>query len=431
VHKINCWSVRLVAFIGLFFTSSVQANEPEMVRPESLSQGFVLVVKDESGKANKDNPMYFASSINGWNPADEEAILIGRSDLRWQYVIDRDMMGVGVQFKFTLGGWDREELDSDGNPIANRSLPLVDASKLRDGERPTIELVVQDFREPQSLAEQVRKSGFYHKLEVTGDVHRLQVQGGAGGAESMTRDLQIWTPPGYNDRENHNKTYPVLYMFDGQHLFEHLPHTPGEWHADETATRLVESGMVEPMIIVGIPNSGAHRLREYLPFGSYKNIEGDGRAGMEWVVREVMPRVERAFRVRSEAGSRTIGGASLGGAMALYGSTAYPDLFSAAVIESLPMLGDDGQSAKEYMGSISQWPNRVFVGVGGKEVSNDSADEERNRSYVEWAKELDSILSENGVNSSNRLLVVEPDANHNEIAWAQRFERALLFLYSE
>ncbi|MBL4698490.1 MAG: hypothetical protein JKX70_06635 [Phycisphaerales bacterium] len=230
----KCWySLGLIVVVLSIFQMPA-LGEPEMVRPESLAQGFVLVVTDSSGEANKDNPIYFAGSINGWNPADEESMLSGRSDLRWQIVIDKDLQGVSVQFKFTLGGWDREELDSEGNSIPNRSLPMVDVSELKDGERPVIELTVIDFREPVSLAEQVRQSGFYHTLVVTGDVSRLSVQGGAGGAEAMTRDLQIWTPPGYNDPENAEKIYPVLYMFDGQNLFEHIPGLPGEWGADET-----------------------------------------------------------------------------------------------------------------------------------------------------------------------------------------------------
>ena len=155
---------------------------------------------------------------------------------------------MGVQFKFTLGGWDREELDAEGSSIANRSLPMVDRSLLKAGERPVIELSVVDFRESVSLAEQVRQSGFYHKLVVTGDVHRVSIQGGAGGAQAVTRDLQVWTPPGYGDEENADREYPVLYMFDGQNLFEQLPGLPGEWHADETATRLIESGQIEPVI---------------------------------------------------------------------------------------------------------------------------------------------------------------------------------------
>lgn len=425
------WSA-LVVFVltSVIFQGSAIA-EPEMVRPETLSQGFVLVVTDSAGKANKDNPMYMASSINGWNPADADSIMTGRSDLRWQIVIDKDLQGVGVQFKFTLGGWDREELDGEGNAIANRKLPLVDVSKLKDGERPVIELTAANFREPTSLAEEVRKSGFYHKLEVTGDVSRLPVRGGAGGAQATTRDLLIWTPPGYNDKENANRAYPVLYMFDGQNLFEQLPGVPGEWKIDETATRLIESGKVEPVVIVGIPHSGVHRLAEYLPFGSYQGVQGEGADTMEWVIHEVMPRVERAFRVKTDRASTSIGGASLGGSMAIYGSTAYPDRFANAIVESLPLLNDHGRAAMTYLSSVKRWPDKVFLGMGGKEVGNDSADADLNRQYTQWAQTIDLGLAAAGMSDDQRMLVIEPEANHNEIAWANRFERAMLFIYGK
>jgi len=409
----------------------IASGEPEMVHPETLPQGFVLVVTDQSAKADKGNPMYFASSINGWDPADPEHKLSARSDLRWQIVIDRDLHGVGIEFKFTLGGWDREELNAQGDAIDNRHLPLVDVSKLKKDERPVIELSVVNFREPVSLAEQVRKSGFYHKLEVTGDVTRLPVRGGAGGAETMTRDLLVWTPPGYNDPANAEKTYPVLYMFDGQNLFEQLPGVQGEWHADETATKLIESGEIEPMIIVGIPHSGAHRLAEFLPFGSYKGVEGDGRNAMDWVVHEVMPRVERAFRVKTDRASTAIGGASLGGSMALYGSTAYPDLFSKAIIESLPMMSDHGQATVAYLSAVKHWPDKVFIGMGTNETGNDPSDDELNAQYTLWAQTIDLGLEASGLGDDQRMLVIEPDANHNEDAWAARFARALRFLYTK
>jgi predicted alpha/beta superfamily hydrolase len=425
------WSTLVIFLISFFACQIFAAGEPEMVRPETLPQGFVLVVTDQSGKANKDNPMFLAGSINGWNPTDADWLLSGRSDLRWQIVIDKDLQGVGVQFKFTLGGWDREEVDAQGKAIPNRSLPMVDVSGLKKNEKPVIELTVVEFREPVSLAEQVRKSGFYHELVVTGDVTRLEVRGGAGGAQAITRDLQIWTPPGYNDPANASKTYPVLYMFDGQNLFEQLPGIPGEWGADETATRLVESGKVEPMIIVGIPHSGEYRLSEYLPFGSYKGVEGDGKAAMEWVLREVMPRVERAFRVKTDRASTSIGGASLGGSMALYASTAYPDRFANAIVESLPMMGDEGHAAMTHLSSVKHWPDKVFVGMGGKEVGNDPADDELNKKYQQWAQMLDLGLGASGLDAEHRLLVIDPDANHNEIAWAKRFEQALLFLYGK
>jgi len=415
-----------LTLVSSLLVSGALARAPEMVQPESLDQGFVLIVDDLSGMANKDNPIDLASSINGWNPKDEQYILSGRSDTRWQIIVDHDFEGATLQFKFTLGGWDREELDGSGNAIGNRMLPKIDKSRLRPGERPVIELTIPEFRVPVPLSEQVRASGIYRELDVTGTVRRLEVRGGAGGAQAMTRDLLVWLPPGYDEPRHADRAYPVLYMFDGQNLFEQLPGVPGEWHADETATELIESGRIEELIIVGIPHAGEHRIREYMPSGGYPGIEGDGAACLEWVVREVMPRVERAFRVKTGRAHTAIGGASLGGAMALYASTEMPDRFGRAIIESLPLRLRGGLLS--HLRDANGWPEKVFVGVGGKEVSRDASDSARNRLYAKWGREVSGRFAER-IGAGNTEFVLEQDAVHNEDAWSSRFDDALVFLF--
>ncbi|MGJ8635608.1 MAG: alpha/beta hydrolase-fold protein [Phycisphaerales bacterium] len=402
--------------------------EPEMVRPETLPQGFVLIVKDNSGMADKDNPIYLAGSINGWNPSDEEMTLSGRSDTRWQIIVDRDLHGVGLEFKFTLGGWDREELDENGESIPNRTLPLVDASALSNGERPVIEIEIPKFRVPVALSEQVRQQGIYRELEVTGTVQRVEVRGGAGGAEAMTRDLQVWLPEGYNDAKNADHRYPVLYMFDGQNLFSQMPGVPAEWGIDETLTDLIASGRVEPMIVVGIPHSGEHRIREFMPIGSYKGIEGDGAACMDWVMSEVMPKINRAFRVRTDRDSTAIGGASLGGAMALYGSTMYPDTFGKALIESLPMI--DQEATIQHIGSAKRGPSMVVIGMGSSEVGTDPSDAEKNKQYVDWASKVTREMSDSfGMSRKECKLIIGKGDVHNESAWSNRFAESVQFLF--
>lgn len=404
------------------------AMEPDMVRPETLPQGFVLIVKDNSGMANQANPIYLASSINGWNPSDEESLLSGRSDTRWQIVIDRDLHGVGMQFKFTLGGWDREELDENGESIANRSLGLIDRSKLKENERPVIEIEIPQFRVPVALSEQVREQGIYRALEVTGTVKRVEVRGGAGGAEAMTRDLLVWLPEGYDEPKNADRSYPVLYMFDAQNLFDQMPGVPGEWNIDETLTDLIGKGKVEPMIVVGIPHSGEHRISEFMPMGSYKGIEGDGAACMDWMIREVMPKVSRAFRVEQGREHTAIGGASLGGAMALYGSTQYPELFGRALIESLPMIGKD-PTVSQIKGAKG-FPSKFVIGMGSAEVGTDSANDEMNAQYVDWAKEVDAMLARQArLSKSDHKLIIGQGQVHNETSWSARFGEAIVFLF--
>lgn len=424
----------LVSMIALTGTpavagSAVSMEEPDMVQPELLPQGFVLVVTDEKRTATPDQPIYFASSINGWNPADPDFVLSPRSDTRWQIIIDKIPANTTIAFKLTMGGWDREELDGSGNSIDNRSLPKIDRSKLAPGEKPVIEVTVPQFRTPVALSEQVRESGPYRKLSVTGDVRRLAVQGGAGGAEALSRDLLVWLPDGYDQPENAGRRYPVLYMMDGQNIFEAMPGLPGEWGVDEAAQTLIAAGKVEPLIIVGVPHAGEHRLSEYLPVGAIQGQSGDGANFVAWMRVEVMPRVERAFRVKRGPEHTGIGGASLGGAIALYASTKHPEVFGKAIVESLPLLADDGVAARAYLDGVRAWPGKVFVGMGGREVGNGAADESRNAKYRAWAQEIDSRMAKGGVGSDNRRLLIDPEANHNEPAWAARFPTALEFLF--
>lgn len=409
--------------------AAVSFAEPDMVQPELLPQGFVLVVEDVSRTATPDQPIYFASSINGWNPADPDFVLSPRSDTRWQIVIDKIPANTTIAYKVTMGGWDREEVDETGSSIENRSLPKIDRSKLAPGERPVIEIKVPQFRIPAPLADVVRQSGPYRRLEVTGDVRRLPVQGGAGRAEALTRDLLVWLPPGYHAPENAGRSYPVLYLMDGQNVFEALPGLPGEWGVDETAMELIEAGAIRPLIIVGVPHAGEHRLTEYLPFGSIQGNEAAGPEFVAWMRREVMPRVERAFRVASGPENTGIGGASLGGAISLYAATKHPDVFGRVIVESLPLLPDNGDAARAYLDSVSAWPQRVFVGMGGREVSNNERDAERNAMYRAWAEEVDARLAAAGLGADDRRLRIDADANHNEPAWAARFPDALRFLF--
>ena len=412
----------------LWSVTTCLGNAPDMVRPETLPQGFVLIVKDNSGMANKDNPIYLASSINGWNPSDEEMILSGRSDTMWQIVIDRNLHGVGLEFKFTLGGWDREELDAAGESIANRTLGLIDQSMLSPNERPVIEIEIPKFRVPVALSEQVREQGIYRALDVTGTVKRIEVRGGSGGAEASTRDLIVWLPEGYSDEANAESRYPVIYMFDGQNLFDQMPGVPGEWGIDETLTSLIAEGRIEPLIVVGIPHSGEHRIREFMPIGSYEGIDGDGAACMDWVVSEVVPKVNRAFRVQEGPQRTAIGGASLGGAMALYGSTVYSDIFGMAIIESLPMIGQTPTT--EHIKQTNGGPRKFVMGMGSAEVGNDQADSEKNQHYVEWAKTVHELLAGWGhLQDEDHKLIIGDGHVHNENAWSARFGEAIEFLF--
>jgi predicted alpha/beta superfamily hydrolase len=103
----------------------------------------------------------------------------------------------------------------------------------------------------------------------------------------------VWLPPGYDDAANAQVRYPVLYLQDGQNIFDHAPPTPGEWHADETADRLIRAGDMRPIVIVGIPNSGTARAEEYVPVLWRQGFASVADEYLAWVTGVVKPLIER------------------------------------------------------------------------------------------------------------------------------------------
>jgi len=441
VHDENAWAERLPgAFAFLFGTptkpsdesapsANLAPNPNDLIDPQRLEQGFTLVVRDASGMATADNPIYFASNENNWNAEDEDRRLTLREDGLWAIDLERPELEQRVEFKFTQGGWGRVETNPDGSEIDNRRLREVDVTTFAAGEKPEIVYQIEAFRTPEDAAELLHgREG--EPDDITGDLRTMVVTGGGGRASGTERELRVWLPEGYDDRANRTRRYPVLYMMDGQNLFTQTPGLPGEWGADETATRLIAEGVVEPLIIVGVPNAGRYRADEYLPFGDLPGIEPDGEGFVRWLTGTVMPAVESEFRVDHRRGNVGVGGASLGGLIALYAATEHSDRFGRVLIESCSKIGEDAEAEVErLMDDASLVPTRAYVGMGGREVSFSERDTERNAAYRDWAVSIDAMLGKAGVRVDDRLLVIGEGHHHHEPAWNARFGKALAFLF--
>lgn len=420
-------ALALLLSSSLSQASSVQPDE--LLQPEQLEQGFVIVVDDIARIASPDRPMYLASNFGGWDPASRAFKMTQRSDGRWQMVFDKPERTGTIQFKFTLGSWDFVETDPDGADIENRTLPKIDPTKLADGERPVFEMRVPRFRSPADIASG-RQNTQYRDWDATGTIRRLQVTGGAGDAAGMMRDLLIWLPPGYDEPQNAQRHYPVLYLMDGQNLFEKQNGQASEWHADETATALIASGEVEPFIIVGIPNARTARIQEYTPASAKPNLgvrlefEPAGEAYINWLMNTVMPRVERVARVSTKREATGIGGASLGATIALAAVTAHPDRFGLLLLESTAALGENTPIPGKFAGGE---PLRVFIGIGEQEMGNDPSVHERNRMFAQHSQVLAAGLAD-VLGKEQVRLVSDPSGEHNEAAWARRFPDAVRFL---
>lgn len=404
-----------------------QPAQPQLVQPETLEQGFILIVQDKSGRATADSPIYLAGTLNNWNPADPACRLTPQSDMRWRIEVPKPALAP-MEFKFTRGSWALEELKADLSAPSNRTLAPVDLSRLGPGEKPRIELAVERWGDerPGFKPEGGRAAA---AMKVTGTLRRLPVQGGAGGMAGQTRELLVWLPPGYDDPRNAERRYPVLYLHDGQNLFDKPATAPAEWRADEAATDLIRAGDMQPAIIVGVPHAGEGRIREYLPVAAINGVMPDGREHIAWLLHEVMPRVERAFRVKTGPEFTGIGGSSLGAAIALEAATQYPDRFGILLAESLPLRTGETEIWDAWTGKMTAWPRRVYLGMGGQETGPEPAKAERNQAYVEAIKALDQKMAAAGLGADRRLLLIDAQATHTESAWAKRLPDALRFLF--
>jgi predicted alpha/beta superfamily hydrolase len=241
------------------------------------------------------------------------------------------------------------------------------------------------------------------------------------------RFLRVWLPPGYDDGHNQGHFYPVLYLNDGQNLFETSTAFGGvEWQADETAERLIQAGTVRPMIIVGIDHTGKDRMPEYMPHRSMHPVmlRGLGRRYPDFLIKEVMPFVEKNYRVATAPENTGLGGSSLGALIALYTAIARPGVIGRLLLESPSLWAAHRQIIKESR-EVRIWPERIFLAAGTAEAGN----AERSRTVVDDVRELGAIMRRAVLSERRLRMVIREGANHSEAAWAERFPEALQFLF--
>ncbi len=209
------------------------------------------------------------------------------------------------------------------------------------------------------------------------------------------RILRVWLPPRYEAPENGARHYPVLYMNDGQNLFENATSFTGvEWGVDETADRLIRQEAIPPMIVVGIDNAQGNRMREYLPYRSLNPpiLRLQGKRYPEFLVNEVMRFVQREYRVATGPENTGLGGSSLGALISLYTAIDRPGLVGRLLLES-PSLFISKRRLLKYSHYFRGWPERIFLAIGSKETGR----EDKDRQAVEDVRELEGILRRAGL----------------------------------
>jgi predicted alpha/beta superfamily hydrolase len=241
------------------------------------------------------------------------------------------------------------------------------------------------------------------------------------GREGMARDIVVYLPPSYG----HLKTahYPVLYMHDGQNVFDAKTSYAGEWGADEAAQELAARGW--ECVIVAVPNMGAARIDEYGPWRDDKvklpGLDGGGgRADeyLDYLLEDVKPLVDRSFRVLTDAGHTGLAGSSMGGMISLWCALEAPDVFGFAGCFSPAFWVGKGNIFKYAQSHVAPGL-RVYLDCGGREggSSRDS------RAYLGDSRRMREILQAQGC--YDLVYLEDEGANHSEPMWRKRFPAVL------
>lgn len=349
--------------------------------------------------------LFLAGNFNNWDPASEEYKFVSQNDVFYQKLILEK--GKKIEFKITRGGWDTVEKSKDGQEINNRKYTC-------SSDQDTIYISIENWRDKvESYSD--KKSTQTGNIVIHPDFYIPQLD--------RKRSIRIYLPPDYDDT---NKHFPVLYMHDGQNLFDEATSFVGEWKVDETLEKLYSENIMNGIIVVGIDNHPSRRLHEYSPwYNTQRDAGAEGAAYLEFIVNTLKPWIDSNYRTLPEPEHTGIAGSSMGGLISLYAGCKYPYIFSRLGIFS-PAFWFAKDQLVEF---INKYPlmkqSRLYIDVGTEEGN----DLQQRKAYLNDAKDIYKLLIEHGLPEDNAKLIIDEGARHHEGSWARRFPAAMIWLW--
>ncbi|WP_276497726.1 alpha/beta hydrolase-fold protein [Pontibacter litorisediminis] len=333
-----------------------------------------------------------APELGNWNPAKVRMERTGADTWEKEIILREPML---LEYKYTLGSWEQEAADSTGSPLENYTVKVESSLQVKNR--------VTNWRNGDSKGPVAGG--------VTGELARHEKVGRNGTIPA--RDLVVWLPPNY--AQDKKKRYPVLYMHDGQNLFDPKTSSFGvDWRVDETADSLIRAGAIEPIIIVGINNTEA-RMQEYVPGKK-------GSAYMEYVVNTVKPFIDSTYRTRPGPRHTATGGSSTGGTVAFMLAWEYPEVFSKAICMSPAFKIQDIDYVDDVLGyKGKKKPVYFYIDNGGVELE---------QQLQPGIDDMLQALQQKGYREGKEYTWVKDEqAKHFESAWGKRMPQALKLLF--
>jgi len=231
---------------------------------------------------------------------------------------------------------------------------------------------------------------------------------------TISHKVWVYLPPNYNGT---SKKFPVIYMHDGQNLFDNTTSYIGEWGVDEILNDLYKK-TGKGFIVVGIENGQAERINEYTPWKNEKYGGGKGAVYVDFIVHTLKPYIDATYRTKPQQKYTGLMGSSLGGLISYYGGLKYPAIFGkiGALSTSFWFSKKVEDFTKEH-GKIKKV--KLFLLVGGKEGED----------MVSGTNNIEKLLLETGFKNKNLKKKINPEGKHNEAFWKSEFLEVISWLY--
>ncbi|HYO11335.1 MAG TPA: alpha/beta hydrolase-fold protein [Tepidisphaeraceae bacterium] len=413
-------AVLIVALLGIFgwYVVHTRATQAELTRAvreyesrKPVSVTFEVSVPDGTPK---DQVLYLSGSVPALGNWDAAGVpLARRDDGKYAATVPDLLNGMEYAFKVTRGTWGTVEADAQGKEVVNHAFTAAPDAKVA----------------PQVAGWMDGGKAVPGRVTMTGNlvVHKNAFKSNALGNQ---RTLIVYLPPDY--QQNADKRYPVLYLQDGQNLFDEATSYQGiEWGADEAAQRLIGAGRMEPVILVGVHNAGEFRLAEFTPpLAGTPADKAKADAYVRMLVEEVKPFIDQRYRTRSDRAGTYVGGGSLGGLLALYAAKTKNDVFGGVVALSPWLRLGDKPVIKELIGDGGWLKNTfAFIDVGTDGGHNYPGGGEH---AVPDAQAFVAAAEQAGVAQGDRFIYREIEGHkHNESSWNATIEQVLLAVYGK
>jgi Predicted hydrolase of the alpha/beta superfamily len=341
-----------------------------------------IIVDQQPSYTILSDSIFIAGSFNGWNPHDKRAAFSTKT----KDGITLELGGGTTEFKFTRGSWQAGEADKNGKPTSNRKINVTNDT--------TIHVEIKNWADHFKSEE--KKSTANKNVHVLSNEFYIP---------QLDRKRRIWIylPASY---QHSKKTYPVMYMQDGQNVFDDATSFSGEWGVDDALDTLEKE--TRECIVVAIDNGGDKRINEYCPYDMEKFGKGEGAQYVDFLVQTLKPHVDAHFRTKRDREHTYIAGSSMGGLISMYAILKYPNVFGGAGIFS-PAFWVGPKIKEDASKRGSKVKGKIFFYAG----------KEEGESMVPDMLEVFEILHRNS--SAKMETVIRNDGKHSEANWRREF----------